>query len=111
MRSHHPYPLALIHEETAKKYGISDEAWCIIRTEIGSMTHKAQIVTNITPDVIIAEHGWWYPEEGNPLDSWVRSNINTLTSNGPVRGQELGTAMLRGVPCRVEPYVPLSEQE
>jgi anaerobic selenocysteine-containing dehydrogenase len=103
LRSHHPEPIALIHTDTAKRYGIANGEWCSISTETGSMVHKAKVVDDIRPDIVIAEHGWWFPEEGQPLHTWLRSNINALTSNGEVRGKELGTAMLRGVPCTVSP--------
>lgn len=101
LRRRHPDPIALIQKDTAESYGIRDGEWCTITTANGSMVHRAQVHDDMTPSTIVAEHGWWYPERGSPFDGWDDANINVLTSNGDVKGREVGTAMLRGIPCTV----------
>jgi len=56
----------------------------------------------IDPRVILAEHGWWYPEIKNSDHGWDTSNINVLTENSfesmdPV----MGATNLRVLLCNI----------
>ncbi len=52
--------------------------------------------------MIVAEHGWWYPEIKSPDHGWDISNINMLTDNShesmdPV----MGATSLRVLLCNI----------
>jgi hypothetical protein len=53
--------------------------------------------------VVVAEHGWWYPEVSTPDHGWDISNINMLTDNShesmdPV----MGATNLRVLLCNLK---------
>jgi hypothetical protein len=52
--------------------------------------------------VVIAEHGWYFPEKAEDLHGWAESNLNVLTSNDPPYARELGSVTLRGLLCRID---------
>ena len=76
-----PDPMMEVHPETAKKHGIKDGDWVIIENFLGSARFKARVTPIVKPEVIHAEHGWWFPEEDgeepNLYGVW-KSNINNL---------------------------------
>ncbi len=80
LRRRHPYPIAEIHPETARVRAIADGDWLEIRTPKASIIQKAKLSTRVTPSVVSAEHGWWYPELGN---DWKLSNTNIITRSDP----------------------------
>jgi len=94
-------PQALIHPETAARYGIEDGEWMWIETRRGKMKQQARVTTAIDPRVINAEHAWWFPEEEGPEYGVWRSNANLLTDNTPPYDPAMGTYQLRALLCRV----------
>jgi anaerobic selenocysteine-containing dehydrogenase len=105
VRRLHPYPLVQIHPETAKKLGIEEGDWVWIETLRGKVLQKATLFDGIDPDVIHAEHGWWYPELP-PEEPWLYgvwlSNINVCTDDDPNNcNQQIGTWPLRTALCRI----------
>ncbi len=102
LRRQHPEPIARIHPETARAHGITDGDWMEIETRRGRMKHRACLVPEMDPRVVIAEFGWWFPEEGPAgLYGWATSNVNTLTDDRPPFSREMGSTNLRGVLCRI----------
>ena len=102
LRGQRPDPIANIHTETAKKLGIKDGDWIYIENKRGRITHKAELTESLDPRVVVADHGWWYPERGaENLYSFSESNINVLTNNNPPYSPEMGTPTLRGIFCKV----------
>ncbi len=103
LRSKHPYPCVIIHQKIAKEMGIKDGDWVRIKSKNGMIRQKATISTDISPQVIVCDYGWWFPEEENKdLFGWNESNINILTSDTPPFNKEIGSTTLRRIWCKVE---------
>ena len=101
LRKAHRDPIAEIHPDTAKRYGIAKGDWMWVETRRGRMRQKAKLTDGIDPRVIHAEHGWWFPEQPAPQYGIWQSNVNLLTDNGPPYDPAMGTYQLRGLLCRV----------
>lgn len=103
LREIKPYPLIEIHPDTAKKYGIQDGDWVKIENPWGSATEKAKIVETIRPDVVAADHGWWYPEDEADSPSlfgvW-KSNVNTMVPHKEIGKLGFG-AYYKSIPCKI----------
>lgn len=103
LRKRHPDPIVYINAATGENLGIEEGDWVYIETKRGRIRQKASLNPKIHPSVIIADHGWWYPERPahDDIHGWSESNINVLTDNKPPFAREMGSATLRGVLCRV----------
>jgi anaerobic selenocysteine-containing dehydrogenase len=102
LRQVRPHPHVYIHRETAGKLGIAEGDWVSISTQRGTIYQKACPVDWLDPRVVMAEHGWWYPEKGpEACFGWDESNVNVLTDSGKPWNPEVGSACLRGICCRV----------
>jgi anaerobic selenocysteine-containing dehydrogenase len=77
MRELHPWPLLQINPKTAEKYGISDGQWVWVENDLGRFRQVAKITPVVKPNVIHAEHGWWFPEK----DGAEPSLFGTFDSN------------------------------
>ena len=104
LREIRPDPIVEIHPETAAKHGIAEGDWVYIESPRGKAKERAKLNENIDPSVIVAEHGWWYPEMKDPGHGWNISNINMLTDNShesmdPV----MGATNLRASLCNISP--------
>jgi anaerobic selenocysteine-containing dehydrogenase len=81
LREINPEPTIEINPETAKTLGIENNVWVKVENQFGSCLMKAKITPMVKPDTVMAQHGWWFPEEdGNVphLYGVWRSNINNL---------------------------------
>lgn len=102
LRKVHPEPEISIHPETAKKIEVEGGDWVWIENEMGRAKFKAKVNSNIDSRVVVAEHGWWFPEkEVSEFYNWKESNINVLTKNDPPYEPSIGTVNLRGIACRL----------
>ena len=101
LRDSHPEPLIAIHIKTASKLGIKEGDLIYIENKRGRIKHKATLSSKIDPRVVIAEHGWWFPEKETDMHGWAESNLNILTDNNPPYARELGSVTLRGILCKV----------
>ena len=104
LREIRPDPIVEIHPETAKKHGIEEGQWVYIDSPRGRAKERAKLNKGIDPRVIVAEHGWWFPEIKDPGHGWDISNINLLTDNShesmdPV----MGATNLRVLLCNISP--------
>ncbi len=104
LREIRPDPIVEIHPETAKKHGIEEGDWVFIESPRGRVKERAKLNNGIDPLVIVAEHGWWFPEIKDPGHGWDISNINILTDNShesmdPV----MGATSLRVLLCNISP--------
>ena len=81
LREQHPEPLLEIHPDTAEKYGIVNGGKVCVENWLGKITVKALVTPVIHPGVVMAEHGWWFPEkdgrEPSPFGIW-EVNVNQL---------------------------------
>jgi anaerobic selenocysteine-containing dehydrogenase len=102
LREIRPDPIVEIHPATAEKHGICEGDWVWIESPRGRAKEKAKLNDGIDPRVIVAEHGWWYPEVKDADHGWHLSNINLLTDNShesmdPV----MGATNLRVLLCNI----------
>lgn len=92
-----------LHPETASKHDIVEGDKVALISPNGRIQLKAVITESLHPDVVMADYGWWFPEQGiDRLFAWRKSNINMLTSGEPPYDPVLGTTPLRNIPCRIE---------
>jgi anaerobic selenocysteine-containing dehydrogenase len=104
LREIRPDPIVEIHPETAAKHGIEDGQWVYIESPRGRVKERAKVTDSIDPRVVVAEHGWWFPEVKEPGHGWDTANINILTDNShesmdPV----MGATNLRVLLCNISP--------
>jgi anaerobic selenocysteine-containing dehydrogenase len=104
LRSLHPDPLVEIHPDTAKKEGIRDGDWVLLESPRGRIRQRAKIFAGIHPQVIHAQHGWWFPEKKAPGHGWDESNVNILTDNAfKSCDPAMGATSVRTLLCRIRP--------
>ena len=81
LREIDPDPLVEIHPETAASHGIGNGEWMWIENWMGRARYKAKLTPVIPEWMIMASHGWWFPEkeaaEPSLYGVW-ESNINQL---------------------------------
>ena len=102
LREIRPEPIVESHPETAAKNGIQEGDWVWIESPRGRVKERARLNDGIDPRVIVAEHGWWYPETRSQDHGWEVSNINLLTDNShesmdPVMGATNLRVLLCGI--------------
>lgn len=102
LREIRPDPIVEIHPETARKLGIKEMDWVWIESPRGRVRQRAKLNDGIHPRVVVAEHGWWFPEIKDEGHGWDIGNINILTDNShesmdPV----MGATNLRVLLCNI----------
>jgi anaerobic selenocysteine-containing dehydrogenase len=104
LREIRPDPFVEIHPETAKAHGIEDGQWAYIESPRGRIKQRVRLNRGIDPRVVVAEHGWWYPEAEGPGHGWDVSNVNLLTDNDPAGyDPAMGSTNLRVLLCSISP--------
>lgn len=81
LREINPDPLIEVNPEDAKRLGIKDGDWVRIWNQFGFCFEKAKVTPVVTPGLVHAQHGWWFPEEDGEephLFGVWKSNINSL---------------------------------
>ncbi|MBT7261021.1 MAG: molybdopterin-dependent oxidoreductase, partial [Desulfobacula sp.] len=63
LREQQTDPVLEIHPDTAQKYGISNGEKVCVENWLGKITVRALLTPVIHPDIVMAEHGWWFPEK------------------------------------------------
>jgi anaerobic selenocysteine-containing dehydrogenase len=102
LRARHPGPCVHIHPETAKGLGIQPGDRVVIETKTGKIEQEAFLSNRIAPGVVLVDFGWWFPETGIPtLYEFKKSNANMLTDNRSATNKEIGSGILRGIPCKI----------
>ncbi len=103
LRELDPDPLVEIHPDTAKKLDIGDGEWVWVENWLGRQKFKAKVTLAVLPQMVMAAHGWWFPEENGAepylFGAW-RSNINQLIPMGSQGKDGLG-APLKNLLCKV----------
>jgi anaerobic selenocysteine-containing dehydrogenase len=105
LRRANPDPLVEIHPETGRSLGIADGDWVWIETPVARVQLKAKLWDGVAPDVVSAQHAWWFPEVGPPDYDWQRSNVNLLFGDDGF-DPETGSEPLKSHLCRVYPVSP-----
>jgi len=104
LREIRPDPIVEIHPDTAHKHGIEEGDWVHIESPRGGARERAKLNDGIDPRVIVAEHGWWYPEIKEQGHGWNISNINMLTDNAhETMDPAIGSTNLRTCLCSIAP--------
>ncbi len=101
LRSQNPEPVTELNPADAARLGINEGDQVRVSTRQGSIVQNARVNERVRPGVVFAEHGWWFPEDPDPLGGWERANFNLLTSAAKL-GKEFGTPNMAAIPCRVE---------
>ena len=105
LRGPNPDPEVEMHPDAAAARGIAAGDWVSIETPSGAVRAKAKLNSNIAPDVVCGQHGWWQscPELGLPgyppygPDS---ANLNLVLSQTP-SDPVSGSSPLRASLCEV----------
>ncbi len=104
LREIRPDPIVEIHPETAQKEGIQEGQWVWIESPRGRVKEKAKFNKGIDPRVVVAEHGWWFPEIKEEGHGWDIANINILTDNShESMDPAMGATNLRVCLCSIAP--------
>ncbi len=104
LRELHPDPTVEIHPDTAKKEGIQNRDWVIIESPRGKVRQRAKLTPRIHPNVVGAQHAWWFPERKEPDHGWEASNINLLTDNAyEACDPAMGATSVRVLLCKIYP--------
>lgn len=104
LREIRPDPIVEIHPETAEKHGIEEGDWVWIESPRGRVKERAKLNAGIDSRVVVAEHGWWYPEIKDPGHGWDISNINLLMDNShETMDPAMGATNIRNCLCNISP--------
>ena len=112
MRELHRDPVIEIHPDTAKRRGIADGDWVIIESPRGKIRQRAKLFNGMDPQVVSAEHGWWFPEKKSPGRGWHESNINILTDIAYRNcDPAMGATHVRTLMCNIYPEQEAGKRE
>jgi anaerobic selenocysteine-containing dehydrogenase len=101
LRKLNPDPEIEIHPDTATKLGIRNGDWVWIESPRGGrIKQKARLTDIVSPGVVSAQHGWWFPEKGPPEYGYMESNVNMLT-HGMTRDIQTGSEPWRSFLCKI----------
>jgi anaerobic selenocysteine-containing dehydrogenase len=101
LRKAYPDPVVLIHTESAGNLGIAEGDWVYIESKRGRIKQRARLTGDIDKRIIVADHAWWFPEQGiERLFGWADSNYNVLTGS-EVFNCEIGSFSARGFAVKV----------
>jgi anaerobic selenocysteine-containing dehydrogenase len=100
LRQGNPDPLVEIHPDTASSLGIKEGDWVWIESPVARVKMKVKLFEGIRPDVVNAQHAWWFPEEKLSQHGWKRSNVNLLYDHTHF-DPENGSEPLKSYLCKV----------
>lgn len=101
LRRLHPDPLLDLHPQAAGKLGVGEGDPVSVVTPRGRARFIAHLDAGMRPDVVHAEHGWWFPERPGPDHSWRESCANLLFGHENY-DCNCGAESLKASLCRVE---------
>ncbi len=103
LRALDPDPIVEIHPDTALLHDIGNGEWVWIENWLGRAKLKAKLTPVVPPWMIMAAHGWWFPEkkgaEPELYGTW-ESNINLLIPMGYQGKDGLGSPIKHSM-CRI----------
>jgi anaerobic selenocysteine-containing dehydrogenase len=114
LRGLDPDPVVEIHPDTAGDLGVGNGEWVWIENWLGRCRFRAKVTRVVPRWMVMAAHGWWFPEEPPTEPSlygvWT-SNVNLLIPMGAQGKDGLG-APIKHMLCRVyKVYGPVREHE
>jgi anaerobic selenocysteine-containing dehydrogenase len=103
LREIDPDPVVEIHPGTAAEHGIGNGEWVWVENWMGRAKFKAKVTLVVPPWMVMATHGWWFPEkpgaEPTLYGVW-ESNINQLIPMNAQGKDGLG-APIKHLLCRI----------
>jgi len=103
LREIDPDPVIEIHPDTARSLNIGNGEWVWVENWLGRCRLKAKVTLEVPKWMVMAAHGWWFPEKPGEEPSlfgvW-ESNINQLVPMGCQGKDGLG-APIKHLLCRV----------
>ena len=84
-----PEPIAEVHPDTAREYGIADGDIMAVETRKGEIKIKVRTTEDLLPKVVSIPHGW------------AQANVNILTELEP-RDPVTGYTQLKALLCRIK---------
>jgi len=103
LRAIDPDPVIEIHPETAASLDIGHGEWVWVENWLGRCTFKAKVTLVVPPWMVMATHGWWFPEKPGSEPSlfgvW-ESNVNQLIPMG-FQGKDGLGAPIKHLLCKV----------
>ncbi len=103
LRDIDPDPVVEIHPDTARAHNISNGEWVWVENWLGKCKLKAKVTLVVPRWMVMAAHGWWFPEEPGEEPSlfgvW-KSNINQLIPMGYQGKDGLG-APIKHLLCKI----------
>jgi anaerobic selenocysteine-containing dehydrogenase len=103
LREIDPDPVVEIHPDTAKDSGIGEGEWVWVENWMGRAKFKAKVTRVVPRWMVMAAHGWWFPEregaEPSLYGTW-ESNINLLLPMNAQGKDGLGAPIKHSM-CRV----------
>ena len=108
LRDIDPDPVVEIHPKTAKDHGIGNGEWIWVENWMGRAKLKAKLTLVVPTWMIMAAHGWWFPEkkaaEPSLFGMW-ESNINQLIPMSQ-QGKDGMGAPIKHSMCKIYKYNP-----
>ncbi len=103
LREIDPDPVVEIHPATAKAHNIKHGEWVWVENWLGRCKLKAKVTLVVPKWMVMAAHGWWFPEKPGAEPSlfgvW-ESNVNQLIPMGSQGKDGLG-APIKQMLCRL----------
>ena len=103
LRAIDPDPIVEIHPDTADRNGIGNGEWVWIENWMGRAKFKAKVTRVVPRWMVMAAHGWWFPEKNGAEPSlygtW-ESNINLLLPMNAQGKDGLGSPIKHSM-CRI----------
>jgi anaerobic selenocysteine-containing dehydrogenase len=95
----------LVNPRDAARLSLADGANAFVQSRVGRVVVPVEVSDEVMPGVVSLPHGWGHHREGVRLATARQhpgASINDLTDDGAV-DELVGTAILSGVPVRVQP--------
>jgi anaerobic selenocysteine-containing dehydrogenase len=108
LRALDPDPVVEIHPHTAAEHGVGHGEWVWVENSFGKALFKAKVTLEVPTWMVMAAHGWWFPErEGAEpsLHGAFRSNANNLIPMGYQGKDGQGAPIKHGL-CKVYKATP-----
>ena len=94
-------PVVELNPTTAKDLGLKEGDWVYIETQKGKIKQILSLDAELDQRLVNASFGWWFPESGDALSQFKKSNINVLTDGSPPYDRGAGSLELAAIPCKV----------
>jgi anaerobic selenocysteine-containing dehydrogenase len=102
LRKRRPDPVVAIHPATAASLGILDGDWVWVESPYGKVKLRAELSDRVAPDVVDADHAWWYPEAAPPNYRWKESSVNLVFGDEHF-DPDSGAEPLKCYLCKITP--------